>query len=100
MGLTRWTNNHVVVVESPDRADFAAGRGVAAQRLLGLSHIQWDADRKAAEIGQKIESDHHGCILRYVNRRGHDGTGDLVSSLLELFPGLSFGEPGMSSSKE
>jgi len=70
MGMGRWANNRAVVVESPDRAAFAAGRGVSAERLAEMAKLQWSADAKAAALEEAARRDRHGAVVRFVNRAG------------------------------
>lgn len=68
MDMGSWTNNNVIVVDSPDRQAFLAKRNVPADRIALMDDIQWSAERKAAVLGERAARDKHGTVIRYANR--------------------------------
>ena len=95
MHLGPWVNNRTIVVESPDRARFAATRNLTPERLSALSHLQWSAEEKLRALETQVERDGHGSIIHYVNKEGvGKGTQDdplrqLAREVVSLFPFLS-----------
>lgn len=67
MDMGRWTNNNVVVVDSPDRATFLAERGVDAARMAVMDTLQLNAGRKSALLQKRATEDRHGTVIRYDN---------------------------------
>lgn len=68
MDMGRWTNNDVIVVDSPDRDRFAAARGLSAKCLLEVDRHQWPVERKMDTLIARAVADRHGRVLRYENR--------------------------------
>jgi len=89
MGCSRLVNNHVILVESPERAAFAAQRGIAPRRLAELRAFQWDTDRKRRSLEERIVADQFGHAYRFENRRGvPDGITELTDTIVAQFPFL------------
>lgn len=68
MDMGRWTNNNVIVVDSPDRPAFLAKRGVDPDRIALMDEIQWSAARKADVLAERAARDKSGTVIRYANR--------------------------------
>lgn len=68
MDMGRWTNNNVIVVDSPDRPAFLAKRGVDPDRIALMDEIQWSAERKADALSERATRDRSGTVIRYANR--------------------------------
>lgn len=68
MDMGRWTNNNVIVVDSPDRPAFLAKRGVDPERIALMDEIQWSAARKVDVLTERASRDKSGTVIRYANR--------------------------------
>ncbi len=68
MDMGPWTNNNVIVVDSPDRPVFLAKRNVAPDRIALMDEIQWSAERKAEFLSARAARDKSGTVIRYANR--------------------------------
>lgn len=68
MDMGRWTNNNVIVVDSPDRPAFLAKRGVDLERIALMDEIQWSAARKADVLTERAGRDRCGTVIRHANR--------------------------------
>ncbi len=94
MDMGSWTNNNVVVVDSPDRPAFLARRRIAAERVAVMDGIQWPAGRKARELERRAREACHGTVLRYANRlcptedEARLNVGQFFIHVLTLFPGI------------
>ena len=93
MRMGHWTNNHVVVVESPDRAEMLAERGIATGQSDDVACHQWSAGDKAEALYRQALADRHGHVVTYENRRSEDIVSQpsfirLATEIQELFPGL------------
>ncbi|MEK7614961.1 MAG: dephospho-CoA kinase [Patescibacteria group bacterium] len=91
MQLGNWTNNHVLLVESEDRPEFARERGINTERLMRMKELQWDADHQADALEQRAMRDGHGSVIRFHNHRDAGRSQKAVEDLLmhlqtNLFP--------------
>lgn len=68
MDMGRWTNNNVIVVDSPDRPAFMAKRGIDPDRIALMDEIQWPAARKADVLAERAARDRCGTVIPYANR--------------------------------
>jgi pantetheine-phosphate adenylyltransferase len=90
MGLSRWTNHDVIVVDSPDRVAFESERGIGENESGIVRAHQWSATEKFEAIYRKAESAGCGTVLRYENRIADEGGIDrLAEVVLGVFPGLA-----------
>ena len=95
MAMGHWANHHAIVVDSPDRAVFAARRAIAPERLRVLADLQWSADRKAEHLERAAREAGEGAVLRYLNLRRETEAERLVdidrlSAQVEtLFPAIA-----------
>ena len=74
MALGTLVNHRVVVVESPDRVNFLAERGVTAAQATNVGKAQWNTDRKIEALTEVAHRDGMGLILHYENRRADADT--------------------------
>lgn len=94
MGLSRWTNNRVIVVDSPDCESFARLRGIPAERLAEVRKTQWSADKKFERLFAAAQLAKDGCVLCYGNRLHADkedrltDLDGLAARVVRLFPDL------------
>ncbi|MDP3771726.1 MAG: dephospho-CoA kinase, partial [bacterium] len=89
MGCSRLVNNHVILVESPERATFAKRRGISDTRLAELREFQWSDERKRHALDTRIAADQYGRVYRFENRRGvPDGITELTDDIVAQFPFL------------
>ena len=65
MAMGSWTNNNVIVVDSDDRAKFAAERGISAERLAEMDKIQWSVDQKIQHFRSRCARENHGWTIRH-----------------------------------
>lgn len=68
MSMSKWVNHRVIVVDSPDRARFAAKRCITPEQLKRVVAKQWSADRKTAALEENVTKAKFGAILTYANR--------------------------------
>ncbi len=95
MGLGSWTNNNVIVVDSDDRARFAAERGISAERLAEMDKIQWSVDRKIQHFRNRCARDNHGWTIRHQHAYHHPNdpsreVKDLFWKILKQMPDLPY----------
>lgn len=94
MHMGPWTDNNVIVVDSPDRPAFLARRGIDPERVAVMDAIQWTAERKAKSLERRARTDHSGTVLRYANRicatedEARFNVGQFFIEVLTIFPGI------------
>lgn len=76
MDMGHWTNNRAIVVEAPDRAPFAAKRGITEARLSEMARVQWTTEQKLAALEDRARRDRHGSVIHYLNRPAAGGPVD------------------------
>lgn len=91
MGMSHWTNHNVIVVESSDKKECEAARGIDAEASDRVARFQWSAETKASAIYARAISDGTGTVLRYRNRFSLDGAdfadiARLAAAVEEIFP--------------
>ena len=95
MCVSKWTNHHVIVVDSPDKEAFAAMRGIEKTRLEELAKVQRTAAEKVEAIQKEMTKGHHGLVLCYQNylrptvEEAQKDIASLVDQVFELFPALN-----------
>lgn len=98
MDMGTWTNDNVIIVDSPDREAFIAKRSIAPDRIALMDEIQWTPERKARWLSGRAKADGSGTVIRYANRlraAEDDARADvagLFAQVRALFPGLA-GKP-------
>ncbi len=98
MDMGPWTNNNVIVVDSPDREAFIAKRNIAPDRIALMDTIQWSAARKARWLQGRVAADGSGDVIGYANRlratedEARADVAALYGRVKALFPGLG-GKP-------
>lgn len=87
-GMIPFVNNRVIIVDSPDRADMLAKRGVPADLVKRFDDVQWPADKKAATLEAEIKAAGYGRCIRVNNRIGQppEGMDTIIAALRELAP--------------
>src|SRR3972149_4126812 len=65
--MSKWVNHRVIVVDSPDRARFAAKRGIAPDQLVRVIAKQWNADKKFHELTAASLKTRFGAVLIHQN---------------------------------
>ncbi|OGL95415.1 hypothetical protein A2348_02090 [Candidatus Uhrbacteria bacterium RIFOXYB12_FULL_58_10] len=94
MGLAGRVNNHVVVVDSPERPSMLAERGIDPARTSEVARHQSTSDELVSTLEARVTSDGNGSVTRYVNRRRTAiGASDgdilvLANAILDLFPSI------------
>lgn len=68
MHMGHYTNNNVIVVDSPDKEAFANKRGINKERLEELSVLQKSASQKLRMLQSEVDRADHGQLLLYTNR--------------------------------
>lgn len=90
MDLGHWANYHALVIDTPDRDQFFAKRGIDTGQAGALARLQWDADHKVAALEERAREAGNGYVLRYENRSGLSPVDlhKLCERVLALFPNL------------
>ncbi len=95
MRMGSWTNNNVIVVDSPDRAWLMAKRGIDAERQAEMEQIQWPAMRKTRALTKAAAAAKSGNVLLHQNLRREQAAtalhdiGLLYERIKKIFPGLT-----------
>lgn len=98
MDMGPWTNNNVIIVDSPDREAFIAKRNIPPDRVALMDEIQWPAARKARWLNGRAAADGSGKVISHANRlratedEARADVAGLFAQVRALFPGLS-GKP-------
>jgi pantetheine-phosphate adenylyltransferase len=99
MDMGPWTNNNVVIVDSPDRAEFIARRRLDPQRIAVMDAIQMPAMMKLEILQARAEQAHSGSVLTHANllhaneNGARDDVAHLFSKVKQVFPGLFAAKP-------
>lgn len=97
-GLSRWSNNHVIVVGAPEaeRAQAAEQRHISAERLAATLKTQGTTIDLICALQDRFFLDDFGTVISFNNRWlaakvdvDHDRK-VLIEQILELFPRLKF----------
>ncbi len=94
MGMSKWVNHRVIVVDSPDRARFAKKRGIDPGQLDRVIAKQWNADRKAGELQEAAMKAGFGAAQIHKNnwcddvRDAEAAVVPLYNSIMICFPGI------------
>ena len=90
MRMSHWTNNNVIIVDSPDREAFAAKRGIDPARLAEWSKYQMTAEQKLAAIVERIaEEGGHAWIFKHGLHTNDVTVDQIAQSIVRGFPALS-----------
>lgn len=95
MDMGPWTNNNVIVVDSPDRPTFLKQRNVDPERIKVMDTIQWPVMRKVRAFESRADRDHNGTVFCHTNVRhsteeySRRDVAELFGSVRAIFPGLS-----------
>lgn len=92
MDMGAWTNNNVILVDSPDRQKFIEARGLDPVRVRHMARLQLSAEDKLKRLGAAAIAAQSGEVLLHENRFRADGKPPLPTGLLpevrRLFPTL------------
>ncbi|HTK04077.1 MAG TPA: dephospho-CoA kinase [Candidatus Eisenbacteria bacterium] len=94
MDMGTWTNDNVIVVDSPTREAFRVMRNIPKDRAEVMDEIQWPAARKAEFLEERARRDKSGRVISYANALRLDKAeaerelAMLVAEVRGLFPGL------------
>lgn len=79
-------NNRVIVVDSPDRDEMLAKRGVPKDFFEKFASLQWSTDQKVTAIEQEIAQSGYGKLFRYTNRMNQPFDIAFCDALIALLP--------------
>lgn len=96
LGLARWSNNNVVVVDAPPAEQLAgaARRGISEERLKETLQQQGSAQIMATELQERVIKDRSGTVVVHPNRWFSSDTVRtedvvrLVDKIIAIFPGV------------
>ncbi len=84
--LTRMVCNNVLLVDSPNQAEYIAARGIDPAYLAAVQTNQTPVKQKFSALKNLAFTDGYGTVLVYENSDGNSIHG-LLSSLLKMIPG-------------
>lgn len=85
MNMASWTNNNVIVVDTPDRETFIAARGLDPKIIAERAPFQWSTEKKIQSLTKQIELDDNGRIFHHIHNIENSNIKELSETIKKFF---------------